>query len=113
MTAVQPPKNLVVLDPRTFDGDPYQVAVRSIQQLIALLDVLGENLDTSALMVRNADLEKELALGNKLGDAGKLWHDSPLGRQLLIISKQLEDSKRRLGSIEKAVGFDPKARSSR
>jgi len=110
MTPIKKTAVITVQDPREFDGDPYQVSVRAIQQVRGLIALATDVLEPTTLMVRNADLERELAFGNELGNAGKDWPESPQGRQLLIIAKQLEDAEARLARLEKATAFNPKAR---
>jgi hypothetical protein len=110
MTPIQPSKTVTIQDPREFDGDPYQVAERAIQQLRGLILLAQELQESTDLMARSAELQRLLDLGNDLGDAGAKWPESPQGRQLLIIAKQLEDTEVRLGRLERAVAFNPKGR---
>ena len=61
-------------------------------------------------MVRNADLERTLALGNDLGDVANEWPESPQGRKLAEIEQQLAAMQKTLGMLERAAAFNPKAR---
>lgn len=97
-------------DPREFDGDPYQVAERAIQQLRGVINVAQGLMPSTVLMVRNADLERTLALGGELGDAATDWPESPQGRKLADIQEQLAAMQKTLGLLEKAASFNPRAR---
>jgi hypothetical protein len=99
-----------VQDPRQFDGDPYQVAERAIQQLRAVLDQADKLLPATVLMVRNADLERTLALGNSLGDVAAEWPESPQGRKLAQVEADLAGIRTSLELLQRAAAYNPKAR---
>jgi hypothetical protein len=100
----------VVQDPRQFDGDPYQVAERAIQQLRGVLEQFEALLPATVLMVRNADLERTLALGNALGDVAKEWPESPQGRKLTEIEDQIAAVQKTLTRLQAAAAWNPRAR---
>lgn len=110
MTPINKPVVITIQDPREFDGDPYQVAQRAIRQLHALVALSAEILEPTDLMARNAELERQLAFGNELGDAGKEWPESPQGRNLADVREMLGMAEARLTLLEQAVAFNPKAR---
>jgi hypothetical protein len=103
-------KSFVVQDPREFDGDPYQVAERAIRQLRGVLEVAETLVDPTNLMLRNAELERQLALGNKLVNPAAEWPESPQGRAFAKIADEVTLCRARLQSLEKAAAYNPKAR---
>ena len=110
MTAIKTDQNFLVQDPRNFDGDPYQVAERAIQQLAGIVNVALAQIEPVTLMVRNADLERTLAMGDTLGDVAAEWPESPQGRSLAKVQADLEGAQFTLGLLAKAAAFNPKAR---
>lgn len=103
-------KTFVVQDPREFDGDPYQVAERAIRQLRALLKVAEDLVEPTNLMLRNAELERQLALGNELTNPAAEWPESPQGRWLANVAEEIEAVQKRLASLERAAAYNPKGR---
>lgn len=97
---------LAVSDPREFDGNPYEVAERAIRQLQGLAGLIQLSLAATDKMARNAQMERDLALGNEPDAAG--WPESPQARLLARISEQNADHLRVLEQLAKAVAFDPK-----
>ena len=102
--------SFTVQDPREFDGDPYQVAERAIQQLRGVLLQAETLIDATTLMVRNADLERTLSLGNDLGDVAKDWPQSPQGRTLAEVHETLESIQKKLKLLQAAAAWNPKER---
>lgn len=103
-------RNLTIQDPREFDGDPYQVAQRAIQQMSGLVAVTLEVWEPTNLMARNAELERQLALGNSLVNPAAEWPESPQGRMLVNVRADLDKAQYRLRALERAVAYNPKAR---
>ena len=99
-----------IQDPRQFDGDPYQVAERAIQQLRGVVAEAEKLMASTVLMIRNADLERTLALGNTLGDVAAEWPESPQGRKLAEIEKELAGIQARLTLLQAAAAWNPKSR---
>lgn len=107
----------IVIDPRDFDGDPYQVAQRAVAQARALATILAENLDAVSKMARNAELERLLAVGGLTADELRVkahaWDDGPQGRSLTELSESAQTIAKRLAVLEKAVSYNPKSREAR
>jgi hypothetical protein len=99
-----------VQDPREFDGDAYQVAERAIQQLRAVIAQAEQLMPATVLMVRNADLERTLALGQPLGDVAKEWPESPQGRKLAQHQETLLRMQVSLEALQRAAAYNPKAK---
>lgn len=109
---IRPTQTITIEDARTFEGDAYQVAERAIQQTRALGALFLENLESVDLMARNAELERQLALGasgEDLRAGAATWPESPQGRRLKALSEALSEALEALPSLEKAVAFNPKA----
>lgn len=100
------PQKFVVTDPRTFDGNAYEVGARGIAQLRALHRLVELSLGPAELMARNAYMERQMALGQEPDAAG--WPDSPQGRIFTRLRRQTTDAIQALTSLERAVAFDPK-----
>jgi hypothetical protein len=99
-----------VQDPRLYDGDCYQVAERAIQQLRGVIAEAEKLMGPTVLMIRNADLERTLALGNSLGDVAAEWPESPQGRKLTKIEEDLAGIRTSLELLQRAASYNPKAR---
>ena len=109
-------RTITITDPREFDGDPYQVATRAVEQLKGILLLAAENLDAVDKMARNAELERLLSMqvdSQELRDQAHGWPESPQGRRLAGILDRLELSVKDLQGLEKAVGYNPKSREAR
>jgi hypothetical protein len=95
-----------VTDPRTFDGNPYEVAARTVAQLEAILTVAESAIPSSRLMIRNAELERQMALGDE-PDA-LAWEDGPQSKIINEMSADLSRLRMRLRRLKQAAEFDPK-----
>jgi len=111
----QDPLVFTVTDPRTFDGNPYDVAARSMTQVRGIVRVLQTALAPAEVMMRNAQMERQLYHSD--GDNAKAheWEDSPEGRQLKqvveavqLLAEDASEIERRLGALAKAAAYDPK-----
>jgi hypothetical protein len=99
------PKNFTVVDPRTMEGNPYDVAERAIHQANAVCAVLQHVLEGARLMARNAELSRQMALGQEPDvDA---WEANPQAAMLDKILADTEQAKERLKVLARAVGYDP------
>jgi len=99
-------QSFTVADPRTFDGDPYEVAERAVRQAEAVSRVLLQVLHGARIMARNAQLEREL---HETGECDAVAYDeSAQGRAFAAIKADIEESQRRLGVLAKAAGYNPK-----
>lgn len=101
------PRVITITDPRTFDGDPYEVAERACLQASALAGILAEALDPVRLMVRNAELERQLQTHERAN--AELWESGPQARTLATAQDDLLLLQKRLDTLGRAAGFNPKA----
>lgn len=97
------PKVLVVTDPRTFDGTPYAVADRAVAQITGLVKLTLDVMPETRKMVLNADLSRQMDIGEE-PDAKA----SVLNVKLKEIEKELAEIRKRLETIHRAAGYDPK-----
>ena len=98
----------VVADPRSFEGTPYEVAARAVAQLGALVALTTETLDASEVMIRNAELSRNLYETPEDARADE-WENSPQGRKLAGVREKLEALRKELSVLQRAAGFDPRA----
>jgi hypothetical protein len=91
-------KNLVVQDPRTIDGDPYEVAGIATRQAI----------DDAYAMARNAELSRQLDSGQEADE--QEWYDSAQARAYRKLMDATEEIERRLEKLAIAAEFNPRAR---
>lgn len=101
-----PTKTFAVADPRTYDGNPYEVAERACLQAAGLAQILLETLDATYKMVRNAEMER--AFANHEAPRGAEFDTTPLGRNLKKIEADVESVGKRLAMLSKAAGYDPR-----
>jgi hypothetical protein len=97
------PRHFTVTDPRTFDGTPYEVAERAVAQTLGLVNVVLDTMPATEKMVLNAELSRQLALGDEPDP-----HASALRRKLHAVQFKTADVARELEIIRRAAGYDPK-----
>lgn len=100
-------QSFTIADPRTFDGDPFEVAERAVRQSQAVVKVALQSLDGARLMARNAQLERELLTTGEC-DA-PAYENSAEARKFDTVRSDLENAEERLRVLAKAVAFNPKA----
>lgn len=100
------PRNLVLIDPRTFDGDPFDVAKRACQQAAGLAELLSTALEGTALMVRNAELERQLQRGDDADPTA--WEESAQGRRLRTLQDDTQQAQKSLEMLAAAAGYNPR-----
>lgn len=99
-------RNFTVADPRDFDGNPYDVGARALAQLRGILQQVELSLPVTELMVRNAELERQMALDQD-PDAVN-WPTSPQGKKFYAVRVKLDDLKNELSAMERAASYDPR-----
>jgi hypothetical protein len=100
------PQTFTVVDPRTFDGNPYEVAARAVQQAESVAHILAVCLETATIMGRNAEMSRqEHATGDPQAAA---WEDSAYGRKFARAHADCKKIERELELLRQAVGYDPK-----
>lgn len=99
-------RTLTVADPATFEGTPYEVAERALRQVAAIVQIAEVELARSEVMVRNAELSRNLADTPDDARAGE-WDDSVQARAIRSISDELNATFRRLTTLSKAAAYDP------
>lgn len=100
--------HFTVVDPGTFDGDPFEVAERAVRQAGAVAEVLVQTLEGTLIMARNAELERQLIANDECSVLA--WENSAQARKL---DAALEDAERVVKDcklLAQAAGFNPKAR---
>jgi hypothetical protein len=100
------PKTLTILDPRTFDGDPFTVAQRAAEQSKALVERTADQVVLSAVMHRNSFMETILQDGGELLPMS--WDDSAYARKWKEVDAHLQKAASLLETLGRAAGFDPK-----
>ena len=100
------PKNLTILDPRTFDGDPFTVAQRAAEQAEALVKLAAEQAELAELMHRNSFMEAILQAGDELTPGA--WDNSPYSTKWADVKNDLLSVVGSMRSLGGAAGYDPK-----
>lgn len=100
------PKTFTIADPRSFDGDPFDVAERAALQTAALFKLATESLEGTRLMVRNAELERQLLTGAECDAPG--FDTSPQGKKLAALAELGNGAVRTLETLAKAAAYNPK-----
>lgn len=101
------PIDVTFVDPRSFDGDCYDVAKRAVQQLEGIYrEVLNPAVESTMLMARNAYMERNIAMGNP--PAGDAYLATAEGKKFVAIEAARVDALRALRLLKQAVAFDPK-----
>lgn len=100
------PMEIVFVDARNFDGNPFEVAGQSVAMADGILQVAERAVEVADLMARNAYMERNLAL--RKPPAGDKWTETAEGRMWLTSVAELQQLRRRLVTLRKAAEFDPK-----
>lgn len=100
------PMTFTVADPRTFEGDPYEVAERALKQAAATAAILEKMLDGADRMARNAEMER--AFANQEEPKGSEWRSTPQGRQVKSVMEATAAIKKRLAALAVAAAYNPK-----
>lgn len=99
-------KTFTLVDPRTLDGDPFEVAERSVLQAAALAKLLEETIADAYVMARNAELERQIIAGESLDAEG--YASSPQGRRLKALEETALAAATSLAALATAAGYNPK-----
>lgn len=101
-------QTFTITDPRTFDGDPYEVAERAMRQAHGVSVILDEMLDAAYRMARNAEMERSFA--NHEDPKGSEFDSTPLGKRLRKTMTDVTDFRNTLRSLAIAAGYNPRAK---
>lgn len=101
------PRTFTVADPRTFDGDPYEVAERAMRQAHGVAVILDDMLDAAYRMARNAEMERAFAAHEE--PKGSDFNSTPLGRRLVQTTEEVAAIRSALRSLAVAAGYNPRA----
>lgn len=101
-----PTKTFTLADPRSFDGDPFEVAARSVAQALALLALCHKALEGASLMARNAELERQAQRKEDLDPAA--WESGPQAARLKAARADIFRITNELAPVQAAAGYDPK-----
>lgn len=100
------PYTFVVTDPRTFDGNSYEVAGRALAQLRGLYALIELSIEPTRLMVRNAELSRQI--DNDEAPDAAAWESGPQARILREISDNASETREMLRVLERAASYNPK-----
>lgn len=101
------PKQFTIVDPRQLDGNPYEVAAKSVEQAQGMAKLYLSTLHGAALMARNAELERQLYATGECNPAA--FTDGPHGRRFADMIAHAEKHIKTLAILTTAAGYNPKA----
>lgn len=99
-------KTFTIADPRTFDGDPFEVAERAALQAAGLARLLAQMVEGASLMARNAELERQLQASGECDPSE--WEDHIQRKRMRAIQEAAEDAERTLNVLSRAAGYNPR-----
>lgn len=100
-------RHFTVADPRTFDGNVFEVAERAVQQASSLAVLLSTAIADAEKMACNAQMTRDLEATNECDAAG--FADSAQGRAFAAALSDAAGVQRRLDVLTQAAGYNPKA----
>lgn len=100
-------ESFVLADPRDFDGDPYEVAERAVAQLEGVLRVFEATVPATILMVRNAELERQIATGTD--PSVPAYDESTQGRKWAALREQIDGLRKELALLRRVAAYNPRA----
>jgi hypothetical protein len=98
-------KSFTVVDPRSMDGNPYDVAERAALQAGALAHLLAQIIQESRLMIRNAELSRQMALEEEPDPTA--WENGPQSRKLSEAYRMVLEAGEKLNALARAASYDP------
>lgn len=99
-------KTFTIADPRTFDGDPFEVADRAAAQAEALASLLATSIHDAWVMARNAEMERQIIAGNDPDAAA--FETGPHGKSFAAAEADVAKLVNKLSVLRKAAAFNPK-----
>lgn len=96
------PKQFAVADPRTFDGNPFEVADRAVAQTEAVVALAAETAIDARVMARNAELERQDD-PNAVG-----WDEGAEGRRWATVLQLLDSAQSNLVILRRVASYNPK-----
>lgn len=100
------PKHFTILDPRSFDGDCFDVSERAVGQTASLLDLTIESIEGARLFARNAELERQLYRKEDPDATG--WPDTAEGKRWARLEAVLEQAAAELQVLQRVASFNPR-----
>jgi len=94
-----------ITDARDIDGDPYQVADQAFRNLDQILLAADEALDAIDVLATNAEMQRNLDLGNEADASTAL--DGLICRRLIGMRGDLAAARQSLEVLRRAATFDP------
>lgn len=107
----QQTKQFAVADPRSFDGDPYEVAERAFTQAEGIARILEQAIADARVMARNAEMSRQLETSGQADAAA--FEDTVLARQIDAAKSSAAKVTKSLGVLGRAAAFNPKAKVGR
>jgi hypothetical protein len=104
-------QRFVVADPRTFEGDPFEVADRAFAQAEAVARVLDKCIEDARVMARNAEMSRQLEAGGEADAAA--FEDTVLARKIDDVRRGVTRAIQALPVLRRAAAFNPKAKIGR
>lgn len=95
-----------VVDPRSMDGNPYEVAERAVKQMQGVASVLHAMTDATEKMARNAEMER--AFANRQEPQGSEWPNTPQGKLWAKVDADIAKLVLTLKALTSAAAYDPK-----
>jgi len=99
-------KTFTVGDPRTFDGDPFDVAERACAQAAAIARILALCVESAGTMARNAEMSRQIEASGE--SRPQDWEDSAQSRKFSKLHKQAKEVEAGMEQLSAAAGFNPK-----
>jgi hypothetical protein len=100
------PKTFTVADPATFDGDPFEVAQRAMEQARAVAGIFRFALEGALPMLRSAEMERQIyATGEADAEA---FDTHAQARMIGAMVQDCAEVERMCGLLAKAAGFNPR-----
>ncbi len=100
------PKTFTVADPALFDGDPFEVAQRAVEQASAVAAIFRGTLEGAFPMLRSAEMERQIYATGK-ADA-EAFDQQAQAKIIGAMVRDVAEAERRLSLLAKAAGFNPR-----
>lgn len=101
-------QTFTIADPRTFDGDPYEVAERAVAQAEALVKLSTQAVYDAWVMARNAELERQIVA---TGEPNATEFEQGIhGRKFADLITQFQEAQTTLAMLRRSAAFNPKGK---
>lgn len=94
------------VDPRNFDGTPYEAAGQAVDQLISMSAHMQQAIGDAGIVIRSAEMERQIAVFG--APEASAFENGPQRALLTAMQRNMEQQITKLRALKIAATYDPK-----